>query len=162
MKCPNFPHLPHPFFNTSSICNSACATVYSNYEWCELTEQRLTRNEDSNCPSIGFNHAHGAARRGARCRWFQCALIELFLFFAAQWQVAAAAGPLLGKPPQLTRCRWFPRSLGILGILSRKAGDGGTQVTSRRHTVPQRVVGLRPGESNSNETICIKGNMIVQ
>ena len=77
---------------------------------------------------------------------FQCALIEPFLF-VAQCQAAGfraarprPAGPLLGKPPRLPRL--LGGLLGILGILSRKAiGGGGTQVTSRRHTVLEPGVG---------------------
>ena len=54
------------------------------------------------------------------------------------------AGPLLGKPPRLPRLFGGGGGdlLGILGILSRKAGgSGGTQVTSRRHTVLEHGVG---------------------
>ena len=91
--------------------------------------------------SIGFNLGFN---RGVAA--FQCALIEPFLF-VAQCQAAGfraarprPAGPLLGKPPRLPRL--LGGLLGILGILSRKAiGGGGTQVTSRRHTVLEPWVG---------------------
>ena len=95
--------------------------------------------------SIGFNLGFN---RGVAA--FQCALIEPFLF-VAQCQAAGfraarprPAGPLLGKPPRLPRLFGGGGGdlLGILGILSRKAiGGGGTQVTSRRHTVLEPGVG---------------------